>query len=45
MDELWDHRADLAEQAVFDRHASRLWGIPKTTLGVIAWPPSTRDKF
>lgn len=45
MDELWDHRADLAEQAVFERHASRLWGIPKTTLGVIAWPPSTRDKF
>lgn len=45
MQELWDHRADLAEQAVIERHAARLWGIPKTTLGVIAWPPTTRDKF
>lgn len=45
MEEVWDHRADLAEQAVTERHATRLWGIPKTTLGVIAWPPSTRDKF
>ncbi|WP_297005187.1 glycoside hydrolase family 76 protein [uncultured Corynebacterium sp.] len=45
MDELWDHRADLAEQAVIERHSTRLWGIPRTTLGVIAWPPSTRDKF
>ncbi|AGP29959.1 glycoside hydrolase family 76 protein [Corynebacterium terpenotabidum] len=45
MDEIWDHRADLAEQAVIERHVARLWGIPKTTLGVIAWPPTTRDKF
>lgn len=45
MQELWDHRADLAEQAVIERHVTRLWGIPRTTLGVIAWPPTTRDKF
>nr|WP_293790682.1 glycoside hydrolase family 76 protein [uncultured Corynebacterium sp.] len=28
-----------------ERHASRLWGIPRTTLGVIAWPPTTRDRM
>lgn len=43
--DLWDHRADLAEQAVTERHAKRLWSIPRTNLGVIAWPPTTRDKF
>lgn len=43
--EQWDHRADLAEQAVVERHATRLWGLPKTTLAVIAWPPTSRDKF
>ncbi|WP_130840800.1 glycoside hydrolase family 76 protein [Corynebacterium neomassiliense] len=45
MEEIWDHRADLAEQAVLERHVTRLWGIPKTSLAVIAWPPTTRDKF
>lgn len=43
--ERWDHRADLAYQAVYERHASRLWGIPRTTLGIIAWPPTTRDRL
>lgn len=41
----WDHRADLAEQAVEERHAKRLWSWPRTNLAVIAWPPTTRDKF
>lgn len=45
MEELWDHRADLAEQAIIERHVSRLWGLPKTTLGVISWPSTTRDKL
>lgn len=45
MEELWDHRADLAEQAILERHVSRLWGIPKTTLGMVAWPSTTRDKL
>lgn len=44
MKEQWDHRADLAEQAVLDRHLTKLWGIPGTALGVIAWPPTPRDK-
>ncbi|KAB1550812.1 glycoside hydrolase family 76 protein [Corynebacterium sp. 321] len=43
--EQWDHRADLSEQAVVDRHLSSLWRIPGTSLGVIAWPPTTRDKL
>lgn len=45
MEEIWDHRADLAEQAVVERHVTRLWGLPKTTLAVIAWPSTTRDKL
>ena len=40
----WEHRADLAEQAVNERHATRLWGLPRTNLAIIAWPPTTRDK-
>ena len=40
----WDHRADLAEQAILDRHLTKLWGLPRTGLGVIAWPPTPRDK-
>jgi predicted alpha-1,6-mannanase (GH76 family) len=45
MEERWDHRADLAEQAVEERHRSRLWGIPRTNLAVVSWPPATRDKL
>lgn len=43
--ERWHHRADLAEQAIIQRHATRLWGWPRTNLAVISWPPTTRDKF
>lgn len=28
-----------------ERHGGRLWGIPRTTLAVVAWPPSTKDKL
>ncbi len=45
MIEVWEHRAELAEQAITERHASRVWGLPLTNLGVIAWPPTSRDKF
>lgn len=45
MTEKWVHRADLAEAAVNDRHASKLWGLPRTNLAVIAWPPTTREAF
>lgn len=40
----WDHRADLAEQAILDRHLTKLWSLPGTALGVIAWPPTPRDR-
>lgn len=42
--ETWAHRADLAEMAIQDRHASRLWGLPRTNLAVTAWPPTAREK-
>lgn len=41
--ELWDHRADLAEQAIEERHSARLWGLPLTNLGLIAWPPDRKS--
>ncbi|MDU0478624.1 glycoside hydrolase family 76 protein [Staphylococcus chromogenes] len=43
--EKWSHRADLAESAINDRHARRVWGIPMTNLAVVSWPSSTRDEF
>lgn len=45
MQERWDHRADLAEQAIEERHSARLWGLPWTNLGLIAWPPTGRDRL
>ncbi|MCP1387614.1 glycoside hydrolase family 76 [Corynebacterium sp. TA-R-1] len=44
MPETWSHRADLAASAIDERHASRLWGIPKTNLAMATWPPGTKDK-
>ncbi|MBY0789367.1 glycoside hydrolase family 76 [Corynebacterium sp. L28] len=43
--EKWDHRADLAEDAIHERHARRVWGLPGTNLAVVSWPALTRDKF
>ncbi len=43
--ETWSHRADLAQSAVQERHASRLWGLPKTNLAVVTWPPSSKDRL
>lgn len=45
MPETWAHRADLAESAITERHASRLWGLPRTNLAVVSWPPTTKEKF
>jgi predicted alpha-1,6-mannanase (GH76 family) len=38
MDQLWANRAASAEAAVAERHLKRLWGLPGTQLGVVAWP-------
>lgn len=45
MPETWSHRADLAESAIHERHASKLWGLPKTNLAVVTWPPGTKDRL
>lgn len=45
MHEKWSHRADLAESAINDRHASRLWGLPRTNLAVVSWPPVMKEKL
>ncbi|WKD58648.1 glycoside hydrolase family 76 protein [Corynebacterium caspium] len=45
MAEKWVHRADLAEAAINDRHASKLWGLPRTNLAVVAWPPTSQESF
>ncbi|BCI51266.1 glycosyl hydrolase [Mycolicibacterium litorale] len=44
MDQLWANRAASAEAAVTQRHLRRLWGLPGTQLGVVAWPPATQHK-
>ncbi|MFJ4658562.1 glycoside hydrolase family 76 protein [Nocardia sp. NPDC088792] len=41
---LWAERADLAESAIVTRHLRLLWGIPRTQLGVVGWPPTKRDR-
>ncbi|WP_075693262.1 glycoside hydrolase family 76 protein [Corynebacterium sphenisci] len=43
--ENWAYRADMAEQAIRDRHASRLWALPRTNLAVVSWPAPTRHKL
>ena len=44
MPETWAHRADLAESGVTERHAQKLWGMPKTNLAVVTWPPGPKDR-
>ena len=38
MDQMWANRAASAEAAVTARHLKKLWGLPGTQLGVVAWP-------
>ena len=45
MDQLWANRAASSEAAVSQRHLKRLWGLPGTQLGVVAWPPTRRDRL
>jgi predicted alpha-1,6-mannanase (GH76 family) len=42
MDQVWANRAASAEAAVAKRHLKRLWGLPGTQLGVVAWPAARR---
>ncbi|TQE43955.1 glycoside hydrolase family 76 [Corynebacterium phoceense] len=45
MNETWAHRADLAETAINERHASAVWGLPRTNLAVVSWPPTLKEKL
>ena len=38
MDQVWANRAASAEAAIAKRHLKKLWGLPGTQLGVVAWP-------
>ncbi len=40
MDQVWANRAASAEAAVARRHLKRLWQLPCTQLGIVAWPPA-----
>ncbi|MGB0435837.1 MAG: glycoside hydrolase family 76 protein [Mycobacterium sp.] len=44
MDQLWANRAASAEAAITKRHLKRLWGIPGTQLGVVAWPAAQQHR-
>ena len=44
MDQVWANRAASAEAAVAARHLKKLWGLPGTQLGVVAWPPSEKER-
>lgn len=45
MDQLWANRAESAEAAVATRHLKRLWGLPGTQLGVVAWPAARNHRL
>jgi predicted alpha-1,6-mannanase (GH76 family) len=45
MDQIWANRAASAEAAVAGRHLKRLWALPGTQLGVVAWPAARRDRL
>lgn len=44
MDQMWANRAASAESAITQRHLRRLWGLPGTQLGVVAWPPTGQHR-
>lgn len=45
MQQRWSARADAAEAAIVSRHLRRLWSLPGTALGVVAWPPVRRERL
>jgi predicted alpha-1,6-mannanase (GH76 family) len=42
MDQVWADRAASAEAAIAKRHLKKLWGLPGTQLGVVAWPAARK---
>ncbi|OBJ50669.1 glycoside hydrolase family 76 protein [Mycobacterium sp. 1423905.2] len=45
MDQVWANRAASSEAAVTQRHLQRLWALPGTQLGVVAWPSERKDRL
>ena len=45
MEQQWANRAVSAEAAVSARHFARLWAMPRTQLGVVAWPSTRQDRL
>lgn len=45
MDQQWANRASSAEAAVTARHLARLWAMPGTQLGVVAWPSTRQNRL
>lgn len=43
--ETWAYRADVAEQAIRNRHATRLWSLPGTNLACPSWPAPLSHKL
>jgi predicted alpha-1,6-mannanase (GH76 family) len=43
VDQVWGNRAASAEAAVAKRHLRRLWQLPGTQLGVVAWPATSKQ--
>ena len=41
----WAARASAAERAVHTRHLRALWWLPRVRLGLVAWPPSWRQRL
>ena len=45
MDQLWANRAASAEAAIAKRHLTKLWYLPGTQLGVVAWPSTKKYRM
>jgi predicted alpha-1,6-mannanase (GH76 family) len=43
MVQVWENRAASSEAAITKRHLKRLWGLPGTQLGVVAWPAARKQ--
>ncbi len=46
MEQMWANRAASAEAAIARRHLRKVWGLPGTQLGIVAWPATgTQRRF
>ncbi|BBY95244.1 glycosyl hydrolase [Mycobacterium gallinarum] len=45
MDQLWANRAASAEAAIAKRHLKKVWAVPGTQLGVVAWPATRKYRL